>query len=405
MEDSRPTTTQVNSGVNILAIIVFFIIFIPSSFHPVINSISLYILIPILFLYSVIKNPRLIVNYKPLTYLLLLFCWSLITMIKSKDLGISLREIRQLVGVFFLCCIFVRYCFVNPKYIYIFYILYILKFFTLFYYGYTHGLLVTDKRFSLEELNANMFGYFGFFSVVSAFFLWQSLQHNFLLKISSFVLFWLCLSLSVVTCFYAASRAGIAISVLMATSLIAIYFFYPFSKKAIIGIILLIAISVAIIPVLDFYYEGSILERRFQIESVQNESRYVLAKRAIVVGFQNPMFGVGPGNYRLYNLDTKLSHSSYTELFANNGIIALIIFLSLLYYFYKRNRYLFSSVKNCIKDAMYFLSYLILFALYNVFYPFYLQLFLMGFFYIVMVHMEIFIISKEIPENQPGETL
>jgi|WetSurMetagenome_2_1015567.scaffolds.fasta_scaffold16426_4 O-antigen ligase len=395
MEDLQFTTEKANPKVSILVVIMFFVIFVPSSFHQIINSISLYLFIPVLFVYSVIKYPKLIIIYKPLTYLLLLFCWSLITSIKSTDLDLTIREIRQLLGVFMLCYIFVFYCFTNPKYIYIFYLLYILKFFTIFYFALNNGLQVADVRFDIEELNANMFGYFGFFSIVSAFFLWQSGQYKLLNSMFLFVLFALCLFLSVISCFIAASRAGIAISVLAAVSLLIIYIFNTSSKKAIWGIVMLIILGAILVPVLSSYYEGSVLESRFQIEDLQNESRYHLIMRAVEVGCQNPLFGVGPGNYELYSGNMQFSHSTYTELFANNGVIALLLFISILYSFLKKNMSLYSSGQHLRKNAMYFFCFILLYILYNLFYGFHLSLFLMGFFFVVLAHLEISLEQEE----------
>jgi O-Antigen ligase len=390
MLDLVPIKTQINSRVNILTLIIFFIIFVPSSFHPIFESISLYLLIPLLFLYSLIKYPKLILNYRPLFYLFLIFCWSLITIIKSENLDISLSEIRTLVGVFMLCYIFVYYCSVNTKYIYVFYLLYILKFFTALYFAYSHNLFASDEAFfNIKELNANEFGYFGFFSIVSAFFLWQRVNHNLIVKLTFLVIFGLCLSFSVVSCFLAASRAGIAISILTSTILIIIYFFYPLSKKALWGIILLIIIGMSIVSVLNSYYHGSILESRFNIESVQNESRYNLIMRAFEVGCQNPVFGVGPGNYELYSGTMLFSHSTYMELFANNGIFALLLFISILYYFFKKNIQLYSLGEYRHKNALYFFCFILIYSAYNFFYVFHTSLFMMGFFYIVYVHMDI----------------
>jgi hypothetical protein len=223
MEDLQQTTTQTSKGLSLFVLILFFIIFVPSTFNKAVTSVSLYALIPALFLYSVTTNPKFILSYKPIIYLLLLYFWSLITMIGAADIALSLRQIRQITGVFFLCCIFIRFCFVNPKYIYVFYLLYIVRFIYIFYYAYTHDLFQPAERFNIDEINSNEFGYFGFFSIVSAFFLWQSVQHN-LLKIFLVVIFVLCLALSVMSCFYAASRAGIAFSLFIAVFLIFIFF-------------------------------------------------------------------------------------------------------------------------------------------------------------------------------------
>lgn len=388
MVDLQLNKTQANSRVNILVLVVFFIIFVPSAYSPGINKVSLYVLIPILFLYSVFIDSKLILSYKPIFYLLLIYFWSLLTMTMSVDMALSLREIRQITGVFLLCSIFIHFCFVNPKYIYVFYLLYIIRFFYIFYYAYSHDLFQPEERFNLEELNSNEFGYFGFFSIVSAFFLWRSVQHI-LLRIFLFFLFLLCMSLSVLSCFYAASRAGMALSLSTAAILMFVYYFYPLSKKSLYGIILLIIIVMTLVPVLTFYYQGSILESRFQIESLKNDSRIGLIFQALEVGYQNPVFGVGPGNFVKYSgVYETFSHCSYTELLANNGIVALGLFISILYFFYKKNRQLYLKGHDSRKIAMFFYGIFLLYCIYNLFYGFYLNLFMMGFFYVLLVHLE-----------------
>lgn len=379
---------QTKQRVSILAVILLFIIFVPSTFSMAFTQVSLYILIPLLFLFSVITNPRLILNYKPIIYLILLYFWSVITLTMSRDMSYSLREIRQITGVLLMCCVIIYFCFVNPKFIYVFYLLFIARFIYIFYHAYTNNLFNPYERFNIEQINANEFGYYGFFSIFSAFFLWQSARHK-LLKTFLFVLFILCLVLSVLSCFYAASRAGMAFSLLTAAGLLLIYYFYPLSKRTVYGIIILIIAGMTLVPVLSYNYQGSILQRRFQIQDIESESRYSLIVKALEVGYQNPVLGVGPGNFRLYTVNNAFSHCSYTELFANNGIIALGLFIAILYYYFKKNKKLFYDEHSDQKNAIYFYCFIAIYALYNLFYVFYLNLFMLGFFFLVLAHLEI----------------
>lgn len=406
MEDYELKNTTIHSPLNVFTLLVLFVIFLPSTFNTTINSISLYILIPGLFLYSIINSPKLLINYKPIIFFIVLLGWSVLTMIKSVDMTISLQEIKLLAGVLMLCYIFVDHCISNTRYIHILYFLYILKFFSLFYYGYTHGLETEDERFNLEELNANMFGYFGFLAVISSFFIWQNAKSGSAYKTLLLIFFLVCSITSIISNFYAASRAGVLMSIMVIFLLLIIHFFYPLSKKAVSGFIVLLIIIFAVVPIAITFYEGSILELRFRITNFQNEVRYYLLKRAIEVGADNPIFGVGPGNYRLYNTRSLGSHSSFTELFANNGVIGLLIYLSLLYYFFIRIRNLYSLNKESRKTALYFLTFFMMFTLYNFFYPFYLQLFLTGFLFISMTHLEIIITAREtaIEKEEQGQS-
>lgn len=308
-------------------------------------------------------------------------------MSKSVDMNLSIGEIKQLVGVFLLCYIFVHFCFTSTKYIYIFYVLYILKLLVIFYYSYNHGLMETVERFNLKELNANMFGYFGFFAIISAFFLWQSDKHILSIRILLFSLFFVTVSLSILSCFYAASRAGIVITSITSICLLILYYFYPFSKKSFSGILLFILISITLVPILLHNYEGSIMQERMQMNSLDDEPRIYLAMKAIDIGFNNPLFGVGPGNFILYS-GFGFSHSTYTELLANNGIVALFIFISIFYYFLKKNRQYYLMGKSYRKRALYFYLFIFLYSVYNLFYGFHIQLFMMGFFYLVLIHLE-----------------
>jgi O-antigen ligase len=398
MHDIHIIESDNNSKLNIFFIILFFLIIVPSSFHPIINSISLYVLIPSLFLYSVIIDFRLILYYKPIIFLLLIYCWSFLTIISSKDLNISLREIKQITGVLLLCCIFIRFCLINPKYIIIIYLFYILKFFTAFYYAYQNNLFLTGERLNSEEINANTFGYYGFNSIVSSFFLWQNFQNQikvkFIIRFSLFVLFLSSVFCSVVACFYAASRAGIILTLLMASFLVLLRYLYPFSVKKIYTLILILILSIILFLTLKSYFETSLLKERFQIETMKDESRYLLFVKGIEVGCQNPIFGVGPGNFILYNNDLQFSHSTFTELFANNGIVSLFLFIALLKYFYNKNKLIYARGNIYRRIALYFFAFLILFIVYNLFYTFHLELFLMGFFYIVLATMENILVNE-----------
>jgi hypothetical protein len=73
-------------------------------------------------------------------------------------------------------------------------------------------------------------------------------------------------------------------------------------------------------------YEDSNLKERNEL-SVEDDSRVELAKEAINVGFEYFPLGVGPGNFVVYSYSKRFSHNMYTELFANEGVIGLIIYL------------------------------------------------------------------------------
>jgi O-antigen ligase len=57
------------------------------------------------------------------------------------------------------------------------------------------------------------------------------------------------------------------------------------------------------------------------------EARKALLKKSIMVALAHPIFGVGPGGFILVDKGWVVAHNTYTELAAESGILALILFL------------------------------------------------------------------------------
>jgi len=60
------------------------------------------------------------------------------------------------------------------------------------------------------------------------------------------------------------------------------------------------------------------------------EARLELLKKSIVLSAQHPIFGVGPGNFKVMDTEDTgwgVAHNTYTELSAEAGIPALVLFL------------------------------------------------------------------------------
>jgi len=390
MDNTSYGNRKINDG---FFVFIFFIIFVVSVISNPVNKIALYILIPCLFVYSFLQNPRLILNFKPLFYFFVYILWSIITTIKSVNFKSSLSEIWLLLSIFVFSYIIVEFSTRNIKYVYIFYWLYVLKFWTLMYKGYTLGFsLNSEERFSDEMLNANLFGYLGFFAVVSSFFIWKvKLYPNKKSKNIHFWIFSICTLGSVTASFIAASRAGIILTVFAFSLFLVFNYLYPFSKKTIANVIVLSTIIFLLTPFVLNVYSGSTMETRFQIENIDEESRFKLIVEALNVGLENPFFGVGSGNFIFYEPTQHYSHSTYFEVFANNGFLGLGLFLYLLYYYWKKNKILFKLVRNDNKrTAWYFLIFLVTFGIYNFFYVFHTSLFLMSFFFLVSIHLHLF---------------
>jgi len=60
------------------------------------------------------------------------------------------------------------------------------------------------------------------------------------------------------------------------------------------------------------------------------EARRELLKESVRLSFQHPLFGVGPGNFPAATESWRVTHNTYTELSAEGGFPALILFVVIL---------------------------------------------------------------------------
>lgn len=393
---------KLHRKIHILPTILFSLVFVISVIFTFINKISLYLIIPSLFIYSFIKDPRLAFKFKPLKLFLVYILWSLITTVASINLSRSINELVLITSIFTLSYILVYFSIYNRKYIYLFYILYIFRFFALLYKSYTLGFYsieIESERFNASEINANMLGYFGYFAIISSFFLlnFSFKKFDFSNKRKIYLLLFIIVALcALIGVFYAASRGGMLIILTTFILLLTFRYIYPFSRKTIISIIVITIIIGFILPKGIKYYNGSYLEKRFSsVVELKEETRVQLLERALEIGKKEPFFGVGPGNFLLYTHTGNNSHSTFFEILANNGFIGLLIFINIIIYYAEKNRKLY-KLKNIRdrKSAYFFFIFLITFIIYNFFYVFHTSLFLMAYFFIVSIHLELFTRSR-----------
>lgn len=376
--------------------IVFFLIFSFSPISSLANSLSLYIAIPSLFIYSFIKSPALLLKSKQLSIFLLLLIWSTITMSKSINFLESVKEIYLILTSFVFAYIIIYFSKRNIFYINLFYFLYILYFFSLGYKAYLTGISEIDtskEQFNTEEINANLLGYFGYFSVISSFFLWQAPLENSLSKLYKstfyFIVFLSCIILVVVSGFFSASRGGILMPLFTCFLMLIIKILYPIKIKSFIILCFFIFFLIFLFVSLENQYEESFLYRRLNSTNLEDESRFGLLVEAFNVGILNPIFGVGPANFYLYSPTKHYSHSTYFEIFANNGLIGLLLFLSILVNFIKSSSSLyFQKDVSAKRLSLYFYVFILTYSLYNFLYVFHVSLYLMGFFFLVQSHLD-----------------
>jgi len=368
-----------------IVMILLFVVFIPSSFNHDINIISLNVIIPLLFFYSIYKSSYLFGKFRAFRLFLVLFCWMLLSGIVATDTDLYLNEIKKILQCFMFIFVLIRFSRSNFRYIYYFYVLYIIKFIYIFYYAYQNGLFTVDvnsERFNLDELNANVFGYFGFFGLVGSFLLatyTQKLQKTFY-NILFFIIFGLVITAGIL----AASRATLLISVIAFGLLMMIKYLYPITIRSLIPIVLMVLSMVFIGKNLDNTLQNSFVKGRFD---TKEDSRFELLSKAFDVGKDNLVLGVGSGNFVLYNQTRQFSHNSFAELWANNGVVALILFVLILAHALKKIREYLKLGGNK-KNALYFLVIWASYCVYNFFYVFYINFFMLAFIFLIMMHLE-----------------
>ena len=59
--------------------------------------------------------------------------------------------------------------------------------------------------------------------------------------------------------------------------------------------------------------------------------REVILKESLAAAIKHPLFGVGPGNFTVISGVWRVAHNSFTEMAAEGGMLALILFLMILY--------------------------------------------------------------------------
>lgn len=369
-------------------IIVVCVIFaaIVSINSEALNSIALYMAIPLAFILCFIKSGKLCPNkYQGL--LMALYIWDTFSYLWAQYLLNANIELHRILGAFLLTYIMsvggsdksIR------KYLYIsFIILYI----GAWYYAYNNSLVFLEvtnikERLGDHKLNANTMAYYTFFATISIYLLSTMEISNKWKKIYNIV-FLLMIPLSFFVALVTASRQVLIIQIPLISMLIFERYYKSAIRRTKIMFIFITVITFIILPPIVWnIYNNSFLAVRSEV-NVADDVRWTILKDAFRVGIENFPFGVGAGNYIRYSMTHHFSHCSYAELFANNGIIGLFIYCYLLFYYvliqWKRFKYTHD------RQFIVFLIFGIIYIVDQVFYVFYTDLWLIAFFVLVATH-------------------
>ena len=375
--------------INIVCILlIIFAIFV--SRDETLNRIALYAALPLSFILSFFADGNSFRINKYLKLVLSLYLWLFFTIITSLNIDTSMNYISQMLGCVILCYTISNLA-QNKKVLPWLYVTYSFLLVEAIIYAQNNFLAlnfdISSGRVDSAKLNANTLSYYVFYATISLYIVRDFFSAKKFKKLFD-ILFIAMIPVSFFVAIIAASRQVLVIQIPTIVLLLWIRYFKEAKLiKSIIAIIFIIVAFVLFKGPVTHIYDNSYLSTRNKT-AYEEDIRVVLIKEAYKIGCENPVFGLGPGGFALQQSDHLFSHCTYTELFANSGFFALAIYVYLLLHFvftqYKRYRY--------FKDNRYlfFLTFGCAFMVYQFFFVFTSDLWLISFFVLVATHSELY---------------
>ena len=359
-----------------------FAFFLPDS----VNSIALYVAIPVAFLISLFGDSRKFDNHSFKTFLFL-FVWLLLSTLWADFPDLAMIQNKQLLGVVLVSYIVGKNSY-NKKMRPWMYGIWVAIFLSAVYHANTHiipNIEVGQVRLSDAKLNANMMGYYTFYLTFAIFVLGEEIQKPIFKRLFR-LLFLGMIFVSYYVAIITASRQILIIQIPFLICLLYVRYIkdVSYTYRFLFFILVAVVIFFSKDIVVDSY-NNSLLQERNQQE-VKDDSRTLLVKDAFRVGMDHFYIGVGNGNYVKYSESHRFSHNTYLELFANTGIIGLSIYLYMLIYFLKTQYWRYKVTED--KFFLFFIIFFLIYCLYNFFYVFYPYQWLFAFFILLSSHSD-----------------
>lgn len=349
-------------------------------------TISLFGVVPIVFILALAKYGNPFMQNPYMVVLLLLYGWIGLSWFGALYFESANAQMQQLLGSLVFCGAIANLS-KNERLVLWLYVIYIVLYIGTIQYANENLLSVVDlgeERLQDEKLNANTFAYYTFYFTVALYVLGDFIHRKWLRVIVRF-LFFLTIVLSFYLALFTASRQVLVVQVPL--YLILLYIRYALDRKhmwllfVIVGFVAYFTLN----NYIESEYEGSLLQQRSE-KNIAEDDRTILLREAIEVGNRHLVFGVGPGNFIHYSSVGAFSHCTYTELYANAGVMAVLLFIWL------NGRFVWMQWKRYMryrdKNYLGFMVFGLFFILDNVFYVFYANLWLMGFFILIASHSE-----------------
>lgn len=370
------------------------------------NPLALYGAIPLSFLISLsVGNSLKTNNY--LKRLLVLILWVAATYFSAVYVEEANNQMKNLLGVFVLSMTIANLS-SDKRCVPWLYGVFIILLIQALVYANSHimigGFDTATDRLNDEKLNANTVAYYTFFVTFAIY----ELGNSFLIKnrviANIFRLLFLAMyGVSFTVAILTGSRQVLIIQIPLLVLLTLIRYIEGASLKRKLLFVLIAAVAcVASIDPITKSYDNSYLKVRSETKA-KDDVRALLLQDAIKVGCQHPIMGVGPGNYVRYSFNRHFSHCTYTELFANTGVIGALIYVSLLLMFITSQWKRFWKYRD--KTYLVFLVCGLIYLFDNFFYVFYVDLWLIGFFILLASHSETYFNYKKYNYETVGERL
>lgn len=370
------------------------------------NPLALYGAIPLSFLISLsVGNSLKTNNY--LKRLLVLILWVAATYFSAVYVEEANNQMKNLLGVFVLSMTIANLS-SDKRCVPWLYGVFIILLIQALVYANSHimieGFDTATDRLNDEKLNANTVAYYTFFVTFAIY----ELGNSFLIKnrviANIFRLLFLAMyGVSFTVAILTGSRQVLIIQIPLLALLTFIRYIEGTSLKRKLLFVLIAAVAcVASIDPITKSYDNSYLKVRSETK-VEDDVRALLLLDAIKVGCQHPIMGVGPGNYVRYSFNRHFSHCTYTELFANTGVIGALIYVSLVLMFITSQWKRFWKYRD--KTYLVFFVCGLIYLFDNFFYVFYVDLWLIGFFILLASHSETYFNYKKYNYETVGERL